>query len=363
MYKVLHVMNGADSGGISAVVLNYYSHINKQKIHFDIAITDSYIGNNGAKLVDLGCTFYYLPSGFKNRIKYIKKLRTILIQGKYDCIHVHLNESSFYALFAGILAGTRERIAHAHVVRTEHKLFDWSRKIISKIFNPMFATKLIGCSYAAASYMFGERYLKSGKAIVLNNAINIEKFTFNMQIREEVRQELRVNNKIVIGNVGNLIYQKNHEFLIKIFSVVHKYNENTVLIIVGSGNLENELKKKAKEYKVEDSIIFTGRRSDTDRLYQAFDSFVLTSRFEGFPVSVVEAIASGLNVVIPTELGNIFSFSQVIQCSLKDDISTWYKKICGSIINPCDRSGRQKLLMDAGFDINSVVNKLEQQYL
>lgn len=361
MYKVLHIMNGADSGGISSVVKNYYSFLDRNEIKFDIAITDSKIGNNGKYLQSLGCSVFFLPAGRYHKVSYIKAIISILKEGNYDCIHVHLNESSFFALFAGVVAKIPKRICHAHVKREPLTFSTLIRRSISRILNTALSTDLIACSFEAGEYMYGKNTAKNIK--VLNNAIDFQKFSFDANIRSKIRDELNISNKLVIGNVANLVYQKNHEFLIKVFKKISEKCDNAVLVIVGSGELEHQLKTQCEELNIIEKVIFTGRREDVGAMYQAFDVFALTSHFEGFGIVVIEALVSGLKAVVSEQVAQFFPNEYVSSVSIYDDtIEEWCDQLLSSVVNEDHRSmvsvnGLEK------FDIRKEAITLQELYL
>lgn len=306
--KVLHIMNGAVAGGISTVVLNYYKIIDRDIIHFDCAMVDVKLGANGIALKKLGVKFYKIPLKSRHPFKYIHILFKILKNGNYDAIHVHNNESSVLALIVACFAGIRIRIAHAHTIRNVSRKRDKVKLFFSHLFTPIFATKLVACSVDAAISIFGKKSLEYDKVLILKNAIDVEKFRYNDAIRTYVREQLNLNGKYVLGCVGNLLPEKNHSFSIDIFESVFNENNEAVLVIVGSGPLESELKNYAEKKGVRKSVIFLGSRSDVNELLQGMDCFIMPSKFEGFGMAALEAAAAGLPTLLSSCIPSDFNF-------------------------------------------------------
>ena len=162
-------------------------------------------------------------------------------------------------------------------------------------FGKLFATDYFACGRDAGIYLFGNHAVDSGKVTILPNAVDYEKFSYNIQLRNEIREKYNIEDStIVVGHVGRFFEQKNHEFLIDIFEEYHKENLDSILVMLGDGELINKIKDKVTQKKLEGSVCFLGNQSNVAEWYQAMDMFLLTSYYEGFPVVGVEAQVSGL---------------------------------------------------------------------
>lgn len=361
MYRVLHIMAGADAGGISTVVLNYYKYIDRKKIHFDIAITTDMVGQNGKRLKELGCNIYFLPLKSKGINKFKKSLRELLNDEHFDAIHVHENETSYIALSVAKKIGIKKRIAHAHTTSPTDSLLGEIRRLSGCVLNDYYATNLIGCGKLAGERVFGKKNMKKRQNFILPNAIETEKFHFNSKVRENIRKELDVENKYVIGMVGRLDYQKNQDFILKIMDIIHNKNNNVVLLLVGNGPDEDKLKKVIEEKNMNNYVKLLGRRSDVEELYMGFDLFVMPSLSEGFPVAAVEAITSGLPTLLSNNITNELSFSKLIKY-LPLDSNEWINAILRCEINNC-REESKKNIKEHHLDILDTSKILENIYL
>ena len=196
--------------------------------------------------------------------------------------------------------------------------------------------------------------------MVVNNAIKVEDFIYNENTRKSIRDEFNINEStLLIGNVGRLHFQKNQMFLLEIFSEMHKTNSDTKLMIVGSGDLLEKLKNKARELNIQNSVIFTGQRDDIPQLMSAFDGFVLPSVFEGLGIVLVEAQAAGLPCftsegVVPQE-ANISPLLSYI--SLKKSAKEWAETILANI--PVKRKDMTDTSVKREFEIKAEAKKIE----
>lgn len=361
MINVLHIMAGADAGGISAVVLNYYKYINREKIHFDVAITSDLIGLNGQRLMELGVKIYKLPLKSKELSLYKNELKKILIGNNYDVIHVHENETSYVALEVAKKVGIPCRVAHGHTAAPFNSLKGEIRRLSGWILNVQYATNIIGCGKLAGDKIFGKWNMKSKKATVLPNAIDTKFFQYNPEIREEVRTKLSVKDKFVVGMVGRIAPPKNNIYAIEVFYEIRQKIKNAVLVIAGNGPDEEKMMKAIRKYGLEKDVMFLGRRDDVHRLYQAYDIYFLPSLFEGYPVAAVEAMASGLPIMLTDTITRELEFGSAVNYVSLDDKEAW-AEIASYYVNDCNRKKRAYEVKENGLDIHDTVYMLEQIY-
>ena len=358
--NVLQVMNAAGAGGVSAVVLNYYKALDRTKVHFDFAMADINLGKSGKEFEALGCKFYKLPLKSKHPFKYRKCLKKILIDGKYDAIHVHGNETSFYPLYIAKKAKIKIRIAHAHTARKPVGIINKLKRLMSIILTKSVATNLLACTRDAACSIFGKKSLSSDKLFVLKNAIDTKSFVFDSDKREKIRQELGLQNNFCICCVGALEPVKNHKFALQIFKEVLEAKPEARLVMVGDGSLRNDLEQNAIELGISDKVLFLGRRNDVCDLLKGMDSFIMPSLYEGFAIAGLEAAATGLPIYLSDRIPADLSFySQSHYLSL-DDSTAWANQIlsCQSY----DRTNGVIEVREAGFEIQSTAKDLQCIY-
>ena len=300
--RVAQILNRMDSGGIESVVMNYYRHIDRKKIQFDFYFSQDSTFPQREELERLGAGIYPIPP-YSRPLKYHKTLWKAFQDRKYPIVHAHLNTMSVFALFAAWRAGVPIRICHNHTTAHWGEGAKSLLKYILRPWNKLFATDYFGCGEIAGRWMYGDRCFDRGKVTVIPNAIETKKFAFDPEARKQLRDELKVpQDAFVIGHVGRFMYQKNHTFLIDIFAEVLKQNPNSILLLIGEGELMQSIQVKAKALGIHENIVFTGARSDVDRLYSVMDVFCLPSFYEGMPVVAWEAQANGLPCVFSDKI-------------------------------------------------------------
>jgi len=311
--RIAHVIGNITKAGVESVVFNYYRYIDKSKIQFDFIIHDDSPYEIPEDIINLGCKVYKVPP-YKKLPKYIKALKNIFITGNYKIVHSHMSTLSVFTLYAAKLAKVPVRISHSHATAGKGK-GEFLRNILKyilRLFSKKYATHYFACSKLAGKWLFGNKAFKNGKITVLNNAIDPKRYIFNEQIRKKTRDKLNISDKFVLGHVGRFMPQKNHNFLIDIFSEVYKKNKNSILLLIGDGELKNKIIKKAEKLKLLNNIMFLGARDDVNELYQAMDVFILPSLYEGLPVVLVETQIAGLPSIISDKVTEETKFSDIV---------------------------------------------------
>lgn len=357
--RVLHIVQRMEAGGTQALLMNLYRNINRTKLQFDFLVEYPSKQFYDDEIISLGGKIYY--SNVRNDyniIKFEKQLEGILKTNKYKIIHVHAYTIGYFCLKVAKKCGVPVRIAHSHnneAVRDKKYLF---KKIMQKLY-PIYATDLFACSTSAGKYLF-----KNRDFMVLNNAIDTKKFIFDVNQRNKVRKELKLENCFVVGNIGRLHPQKNHKFLIEIFNEIKKIKKNSKLIIIGSGPLEDEIKDKIKLMKLEQDVLLLGNRNDVNYLLMAMDVFILPSLFEGLGIVAVEAQASGTPVVASNMVPKETDISPIIRkLSLKECPYTWAAVAVKLSTNKASHKDLSKYIIEKDYDLSSTVSKMEQFYI
>lgn len=361
--RVAQIVGKWLGGGVEAVVMNYYRHIDHQKIQFDFICDNDSTNIPYQEIEKLGGKVILIPP-YQKVFKYQKELQKVLRDGNYKIVHSHINTLSVFPLYAAKKAGVPIRIAHSH--STTNKA-EWKKNLMKQILRPLskrYATDYFCCSELAGRWLFGDKVYNQGKVYLLNNAIDLDKFSFSEKIRKEKRQELGLSDKnIVIGHIGRFVAQKNHTFLIDIFNEIHKKNENAILLLAGQGPLQEETKEKVKSLELNDYVRFLGQRNDANELYQAFDVFLLPSLYEGLPVVGVEAQAAGLLCVLSDDMTKETKvLDSTVFMSLNNSAEEWADIIL-KLIKGYIRNDTKKEITENNFNIKEEGIKLEKKYI
>lgn len=356
MIRVLQVVNNMHRAGLETMLMNYYRHMDREKIQFDFLTHRPEKDDYDDEIESLGGKVYHAPRLYpQNYPAYFKYMEQFFKEHpEYKIMHSHIDAMSYLPLRAAKKAGVPVRIAHSHNTSID-KDFKRFLKLYFRSKITSVANYYCACGEEAGQFLF------QGKTFTFfPNAIEIENFLFNEGVRKKKRRELEISSELVIGHVGRISYQKNHKFLIQIFSELLKKNDNAVLLLIGVGEKEEEVRKQVDELKVGDKVKFLGNRSDVNELYQAMDAFVLPSFFEGIPVVGVEAQFAGLPCFfsdkVPKEVG-IAQNCKFIK--LNESAKAWSEIILENISTR--RSCEEKILRSQ-YNIDTAYEKLVEYY-
>lgn len=383
--RVLQHVRILDSGGIEAFIFANLRAIDRTKVNFDFLVTRDQKEFYDDELKRLGCNKIVLKYKHSNNAL-LNPLRQALAfyrfckdnKGKYNVIHFQsIGANGFLDIIAASLAGVKWRIAHSHIandVKPSHnskskkagflrRTFVLFRQQCIRRIVTHFSTTYFGCSKMACEWMFTKKANTQGKTIVVNNPIEVRKFEYSEITRSEIRKELGIEDKFVIGHVGRFVYSKNHNFLLEAFAEVVKKKKDAVLVCVGGGELKPIIETKIRELGIEDNVILYGETTQINKIYNAFDLFLFPSHYEGLGIVLVEAQANGLPIIasdtIPQEVKVTSNFDFL---SLDLGSQKWADKVLERINEERDILNSEKVYA-AGYDIKDVSKFLEATYV
>ena len=358
--RVAQIIGKAINGGTEAFAMNYYTHIDRSKVQFDFFVEST------SKIIDreliesLGGRVVIIPS-YKNPFNYIKILTKLFKDGNYDIVHSNMNALSVFTLRAAKKAGVPIRIAHSH--STSNKK-EWKKTIIKNLLKPLskiYATHYFACSELAGRWLFGNKTFDKGQVKVINNAIELDRFKFDEDLRKSTRRELGIEDDVVIGNIGRFCEQKNHNFLIDVFNEYQKIVPLSKLLLVGNGGLENQIREKVDKLGLTDKVIFAGVHKNSEKFYNAMDCFVLPSLYEGLGMVAVEAQVSGLPCVISDHVPNDVKINDNVYQLKLNNVKDWSNMLQGCAgLRSCSYMESFK---KAGYDIVHESNSLCLLYI
>jgi glycosyltransferase EpsF len=358
--KVLQVVSALGNGGVESMLMNIYRNSNENVVFDFLVHTDD--RKYSEEIKQFGGNIFQMDNMINTGvIKYIKTLsRVIKENGPYDAVHSHILFQNGFILLAAKLAGVKIRLSHSHLTNYQRG--------VTKIFSPFLrfiiyltSNRRLACGQEAGKFLYGRMPFS-----VIPNAINTDLFLYSKGKREELVSLYGIdNNAIIIGNIGRLNIQKNHMFIIKIAKEMKERGINFCIFCVGDGPLENDINKKIHAEGLETNLILLGPRNDIPDLLKSFDVFLLPSLYEGLPVVLIEAQASGIKCVVSDTVTREadLGLSLLNFVSLDEDIDSWIDTIIDN--NKVEEPGElqiRSMFINKNYDINSCTNEILKFY-
>lgn len=361
MRKVLHVFTKLDQGGIEHVIINLMRNMDPNQVEFHFAILSGKKGVLDDYITQLGGKIHYFTSG-DNSFRNVRSNLSRIIQeyGPFCAIHSHVYFFSGFILKVAKKNGIPVRIAHAHDTYKGEKQ-SFVRKIYEKVMRHeinRYATYKFGVSTEACQHVFGKI---DDHTFIVNNGINLEQYKFDEDLRVAKRKELNISDKDkVLINIGRFEDQKDHQYLIEVFDKLVNDDPTYYLILVGSGSLKSQIQLYVSKKGIDNRVLFLENRSDVNELLMAADIFVMPSKYEGLPVVMIEAQATGIPCVVSDRITNEAFILPNVEVLSKDKKSLWIQTIKNT---PLQRyTTPDKLLSDAGFNIKKIAQFVQKKY-
>lgn len=360
--RILQVFTTLNRGGAEVNMMNYLRNMDCSKFQMDFLLHRSERGAFEEEVKEYGCQVFHVPALHPLKLNaYRKEVQSFFQEhSDYDIVHGQTSE------IGAIIYEEAEKqkipviIAHAHLAK-----MNWDVKspfrLVWRRLTRQFADTYFTCSQDAAVWLFGKKGAK--RAWQMNNAIDTEIFRYNPAVRENIRRQLDLKTELCFLCVARFQKQKNHLFLLDVFSQIIKLQPDTKLFLVGDGELQSAIEMKIDDLNLQNSVLLLGLRSDVNVLMQAMDVFLMPSLFEGLPVSLVEAQASGLHCVISDTISeeSILIDDLVRMISLKDSPKKWAEEIIA--FSDYERKDTSPLILEKGYDIRENAKRLEQKYV
>lgn len=342
--------------GITNVIVNYYNYQDHKKILMDFVTINSVSESFKKKLNIYNSKNFVLPYRNRNPLKYVWDLYKIIKEGQYSVVHVHgCSATMAVEMLAAKLAGVKVRIAHSHNTTCDHVKMD-------KILRPLFfrwCNVGFACSEEAGEWMFPQKSFS-----VISNGVDLEKFQYNEVTRNQIREKYGLEKKFVIGHVGRFSAQKNHAKLIDIFAKLSEIYSEAKLVLIGEGELKRSIEQRTENENLD--VLFVGLSNEVEKWLQAMDIIIFPSLFEGLPLGLIEAQASGLTCVLSDTISPAAKITDLVEfVKLDDELSVW----CEVIQRNRDKFNRKARINNvkaqiskAHFDIKVNCRELEKRY-
>lgn len=359
--RVLHVIRLMNHGGVESMIMNFYRNIDRAKVQFDFVQNSNEPAVYDEEILSLGGRVYHCPHyNGKNHFTYTKWWHGFFKAhpGEYPIVHGHLGSTAAIYLSIAKKYGLYT-IAHSHSAGTgdlKYRVFSYPTRFVADHF--------FACSADAAISRYG-REIGSDRTrcTILKNAIDASRFLYSQKLRARMRASLAIaEDTLVVGHIGQFRQQKNHAFLLDIFREIHNAVPASVLLLVGDGDLRPQIESTIADKGLRECVILAGSRNDAWNYYQAMDVFVMPSRYEGLPVSMVEAQTAGLPCVVSTNVPAESAITDLVRyVSLDAGPACWCEQITAAARVP--RRDMMAQIRQAGFDIQATVRSLEDYYL
>lgn len=358
--RILYINGGTmHRGGIESYMMNYYRHFDRNRLQVDFVVHGFEKGVYDDEIRSLGGKLYQIAVKSKAPLKNVLQLKEIFRKHTYKIVHSHMDAMSYVPLKIAKQCNVPVRIAHSHNTRhlttnwIKYQLNEQARKNLPKV-----ATHLFACSKEAGIWLFGKG--NEERFQVIPNAIDTSRFQFSNNLRDKVRRQLRISEKtIVLGHIGRFDYQKNHAFLLEIFAELYKTNKDFCMVMVGDGELKDEIQKCAHELRISEGVRFVDACPNVYEYYNAFDLFLLPSHFEGLGIVLVEAQTNGLSCLASSSVPQSSDLTGNVKfLPLKKE--AWIETILQLKITRF-AAAPQKVCF-AGYEINDQARKLQHIY-
>lgn len=364
MIKVLELFGEPIlNGGQESFGMNVVNALDSNKYHIDF-LTPYYVDNEkykeilhkkGGEIYSLGLPFN--PGGMK--INVLKPIKGFLNSSKYDIVHINSGSTFFLAVaaYAAKHANVKKVIVHSHASGEKE---NFKHALIKKIAARSFyknADEICAPSLEAARWKFSTKLINT-KLRIIKNGIDTNRFKFSSKKRKEIRNKLGVNNHLVLGHVGRFTSEKNQIFLIRLMSQMK--DKNIKLVLVGDGSEFSKVKNEVVKRNLLKQVIFVGRKSNPEDYMQAFDIFLLPSKYEGLGLVAIEAQCSGLPVITSNNVPEDINITPYVAFQSLDNPTGWVKLI--SKFSKLDRKDESEKIEKAGFDEKNLKKQITELY-
>lgn len=356
--KILHFIYGLSLGGAESFIRSCMQSFVKDDVEWHFALQNPEITNIFFAENVISDRIHYLPPFNRNPIGQYRALSRLLKAEHFDVVHIHANALINTVPLICCIRRRQKFVIHSHSISTNHGLLCRMIHGINKTWlRCSKAAVRVACSTQAGEWMFGD-----SPFIVINNAIDINKYVFNKLSRCKIRDRFAIpEDAFVIGTVGRMVEAKNYPYIITLFRQYLRQNPSARALLVGDGPLRNIIEQQAAD--LGKRVIFAGPQQDTAPFYSAMDCFIAPSFFEGLSIVTVEAQASGANIVVSDAIPNEVNISGLVnKLSLSDPVEKWVELLASPEADPTTRVARGEKLRNSVFDLPYLAETLRSLY-
>lgn len=348
--RVLHIVGSLHPGGMENFVMNLCENMDSEKVMSDILVHMR--REDDQKYVECieknGGHVYELPRLTRKPLTNLHGITELVQENHYAVVIRHTPNALIAPQLWAAKRGGARVICHSHTETDPKKVLHFLGKIWIKHMD----VERFACSPRAGQWMFGKKTFH-----IIHNAVNLDKFTFSERKREQIRKELHVSDDThIYGHVANFIACKNHQYLIRIFQKILEQDENGICLCIGDGELRPQIEEEAKKLKIADKVIFMGVRHDADALMAAMDVMIFPSLFEGLPLTLIEAQAAGLPILLSDTVTKEVEVTDglITWLTIQSEPEKWADAAIAKTKSTNSRECQRQKLITAGYDIRTL---------
>lgn len=355
--RLLCIVSNMDAGGAETFLMKMYRQLDRTCYQMDFVVSGDGRGYYEHEIERLGGRVFRITRKTKDFSAYRRELfGAVREDGCPVVLRIGSNAFSAIDLWIAKREGARRlALRSSNASDGQAGLGMLLQRALRRPLTSVANVK-IAPSDLAAEYTFGPMAMRKGEVHYLRNALDLDAYAFSAEKRTAIRAELSIDaDALVVGHVGRFAPQKNHGFLIEVFTELLKSRPDARLVLVGKGELEDEVCAKAEAFGVLGSIVFTGVRSDVPALLSAFDALALPSLYEGMPNVVIEAQAAGLSCVVSDTVTRQADVTGLVEYLPIDNTTAWAKVLESAAT--VERLDTRTAMTAAGYDISSEAKK------
>lgn len=360
MKKILIIIGKLYVGGAERVGrdIGYYADRDRFEIHY--LVYGDEVGAYEQELLEKGCKIIHMAPPSAGYAAYYQSLTSLIREEQYDVIHCHTMFSAGWAMMIGKKCGVPIRIAHSHSIRGNEKR-GFAKNTYEKTMRHLIlhdTTHCVGCGKGAGEWLFGaDAFRKRG--ILIYNGISLDRFAYDPEARREIRGELGLDGRFIIGHAGHLAPVKNQKFLLERMPEILKKKPEAFLLLLGEGPDRAMLEETIRTLGLHDYVRLMGNVNDVNKWLSAMDVFAFPSRYEGMPLALIEAQANGLPCVISAKIPDDVHLTDLVK-PLDLDEDGWSEAICTAARK--ESAGYAVRMREMGFDTTGMLQKIYALY-
>ena len=346
--RILHIVGAMYPGGMENFIMNLFRNIDRTRFQFDFIVHQQKDKDYTEEIEKLGGRVYLLPRLTRKPFSNLHRIRRLVRENHYPMVIRHTANALVAPQLLAAKSAGAVTVCHSHnETDPQLRLHRIGQRLMRRA-----ADIRLACSEKAGHWMYGDQSFE-----VIHNAIDIPRFAYHESKAAKIREEFHLEGRHAYGNIANFIASKNHSYLLRIYREIIKLDPDAVCFCLGEGDLRPQIEEEIKELHLEKRVILTGIRGDVPDFMSALDVLVFPSRFEGLPLTLIEAQAAGLpSLISDTITGDVIVTEGIVQqLSIELDPKEWAERAVLLAKEQSDRTCPYESIAAAGYDIRQLV--------